>query len=169
MPSWNGSRAGTASRSHQSKYIFGVTAMNTKTHPKFAAIFKPGAKEPTEVTMNPVTMDFYASTGCRIEPLVSAEASTNAVITARAMLSIYQQCFSRGRAAKSGDKVMFDNGLFPLTPAEEHALMNVGIIIGGVFQVDTVFKKLGGEVTLSFVGAHKDRRFTADKFLVLPK
>lgn len=137
--------------------------------PKFASLCMPGKTEPFEVTMNKQTMQFYLDQGARVSPLVDAAEARNAIIAARAMMSIYQQCFARAASSKPGDKVMFDNGLIPLTPAEEHALMNVGIVIGGVYTVTAIFKTAGKPAQLQFDGAQPDRRFNSVKFLILPR
>ena len=138
--------------------------------PKFAALFKNASDtEPQEITNNQVTMKFWLEQGFVIRSLVDAKDAANAIVAARAMYSIYHQCFARGNSAKPGDRVMFDNGLFPLTPAEEHVLLNVGISIGSTYIVSHVFKPIGKTPELAFQGSHGTRRFNATKFLIIPK
>lgn len=144
--------------------------MNEVKLPRFAALFKNSSdKEPQKVTNNQTTMKFWIDQGFTLRALVDAQDAVNAIVAARAMHSIYYQCFARGNSAKPGDRVMFDNGLFPLTPAEEHALLNVGISIGSTYIVSAVFKPIGKVPELAFQGSHGTRRFNATKFLIIPK
>lgn len=139
-------------------------------YPKYAALVKPDSTEAFEVTMNKQKMAFYHGAGCSVIPLVEASLALKAHNAFQSMRSVYLQCFARGLSAVPGDKVMFDNAMHPLTPAEEHILQNIGMLLGGIYTVVSVRAAIGSsERELMLDSAHPNRGFKASKFLILPK
>lgn len=159
---------------YKSEHIFRTTPvnqdiLNIPPLPTYAAIYPKGAIKPMDVTMNHNTMAFYLDNGCTITPLIPAQEAANAITAARAMFTIHKMCFQRGFGATKGDKVMFDNGMFPLTSNEEASLSELGITIGGAFEVaHVVAGTIPSSKELSLVGI-PGITFPATKFLILPK
>lgn len=143
--------------------------LNIPPLPTYAAIYPKGAIKPMEVTMNHATMAFYLDNGCTITPLIPAQEAANAITAVRAMFTIHKMCFQRGFGAVEGDKVMFDNGLFPMTSNEEEKLAELGMTIGGIFKVLHISNgPIAGTKELSFVEV-PGVIFPATKFIILPK